>query len=280
MQWYRDTFSSFTPSASIAYRWTDDAMTYVSYAEGFKGGGWNSHFNAVLTPDQQAALQKFKQEEAQTIEVGAKFDLGGTVRLNLAVFTSDYKDMQVTYRGPRRHGVAPFLTNAGKASIDGAEAELTWAPTQRLAHRGQRRLSRCDDRQPRQHSARGAAAGTAGRQQAAVRAGVAGARRPRVHRACRQPRDSAARRCVVSGRDVLRCDEHARDRAAGRRDDGERAVQFSSDGGPWRVTLGVNNATDELYPIAGNSSLTTGSGYAEIAYARPREWFANFQYEF
>ena len=31
----------------IAYRWTEDAMTYVSYAEGFKGGGWNSHFNAA-----------------------------------------------------------------------------------------------------------------------------------------------------------------------------------------------------------------------------------------
>jgi iron complex outermembrane receptor protein len=57
-------------------------------------------------------------------------------------------------------------------------------------------------------------------------------------------------------------------------------VRIGSDGGPWRVTLGVNNATDELYPIAGNSSLTTGSGYAEIAYARPREWFANLQYEF
>ena len=57
-------------------------------------------------------------------------------------------------------------------------------------------------------------------------------------------------------------------------------VQFSGDGAPWRVTLGVNNTTDELYPVAGNSSLTTGSGYAQIAYARPREWFANFQYEF
>jgi len=54
----------------------------------------------------------------------------------------------------------------------------------------------------------------------------------------------------------------------------------SEGGGPWRVIMGVNNVTDELYPIAGNSSLTTGSGYAEIAYARPREWFANFQYEF
>jgi iron complex outermembrane recepter protein len=32
--------------------------------------------------------------------------------------------------------------------------------------------------------------------------------------------------------------------------------------------------------VAGNSSLTTGSGYAEIAYARPREYFATFKYDF
>ena len=50
--------------------------------------------------------------------------------------------------------------------------------------------------------------------------------------------------------------------------------------GPWRITLGVNNATDELYQIAGNSSLTTGSGYAETAYARPREFFASFKIDF
>ncbi|MBX5460949.1 MAG: TonB-dependent receptor [Steroidobacteraceae bacterium] len=56
LRWYRDTFSAFTPSASLSYRWSRQAMTYVSYAEGFKGGGWNSHFNSVLTPEQQAAL--------------------------------------------------------------------------------------------------------------------------------------------------------------------------------------------------------------------------------
>ena len=50
--------------------------------------------------------------------------------------------------------------------------------------------------------------------------------------------------------------------------------------GNWRVTIGVNNATDETYPIAGNSSLTTGSGYAEIAYARPREYFATINFDF
>ena len=50
--------------------------------------------------------------------------------------------------------------------------------------------------------------------------------------------------------------------------------------GNWRATLGINNATDETYPIAGNSSFTTGSGYAEIAYSRPREWFAMVSYDF
>jgi iron complex outermembrane receptor protein len=58
------------------------------------------------------------------------------------------------------------------------------------------------------------------------------------------------------------------------------SVKFGANGGPWNLRVGVNNATDEVYPIAGNSSLTTGSGYAEIAYARPREWFAQVEFEF
>ena len=48
----------------------------------------------------------------------------------------------------------------------------------------------------------------------------------------------------------------------------------------WRITAGVNNLTDETYQVAGNSSLSTGSGYAEVAYARPREWFVNVQFDF
>ena len=58
------------------------------------------------------------------------------------------------------------------------------------------------------------------------------------------------------------------------------SLVFRGHDSKWRFTAGVNNATDETYPVAGNSSLSTGSGYAEVAYARPREWFANFQYDF
>src|SRR6185295_4397588 len=106
------------------------AMTYLSYSQGFKGVGFHSHSNAVLTPSDQLALQEFKPEKAKSLELGFKLDLAdNTVRLNAAISTADYTDMQVTYRGPAPAGVAPFLTNAGKASIKGAEAELTWLPT-------------------------------------------------------------------------------------------------------------------------------------------------------
>jgi iron complex outermembrane recepter protein len=280
-QWYRDTFSSFTPSASIAYRWTDDAMTYVSYAEGFKGGGWNSHFNAVLTAEQQAALHRFEQEEAETIEVGAKLDLAATVRLNVAVFTSDYTDMQVTYRGPAPAGVAPFLTNAGKASIDGAEAELTWAPTSDWRIEGS--IGYLDaqidslDNIPLAVLPPGLLEGNALPFAPEWQGHIGLAYTAHVGSLAIQPRVDASYQAetffdAANTVEIAQLDDVTTVNAQ---------VQISSDGGgPWRVTLGVNNATDELYPIAGNSSLTTGSGYAEIAYARPREWFANFQYEF
>jgi iron complex outermembrane receptor protein len=54
------------------------------------------------------------------------------------------------------------------------------------------------------------------------------------------------------------------------------SLGYGPAGASWLVTVGVNNASDELYPSGGNSSLTTGSGYAEIAYARPREYFVSF----
>jgi iron complex outermembrane receptor protein len=58
------------------------------------------------------------------------------------------------------------------------------------------------------------------------------------------------------------------------------ALVLGQESAPWQVTLGVNNVTDKLYRVAGNSSLSTGSGYAEVAYARPREYFGKISYSF
>jgi iron complex outermembrane receptor protein len=281
VRWYRDTFSSFTPSGSLSFRWNDAAMSYVSYSEGFKGGGWNSHFNSVLTAEQQSALHEFDPEQARTVELGTKLDLARrTVRLNVAVFSSDYEDMQLTYRGPAPNGVAPFITNAGKTSIDGAEAELTWAPVAPLLVDAS--VGFLD-----------ATIDELGNIPFAVLPPdlVEGNRLPfapewtyhlglqyTAHAGALEivPRVDASYQAETFF-DASNTREIAQDDAV---TTVNASVQVRGAGAKWRIIAGVNNATDETYPIAGNSSLSTGSGYAEIAYARPREWFASFQYDF
>ena len=281
LRWYRDTFSAFTPSASVNYRWNKEAMTYVSYSQGFKGGGWNSHFNSVLTPAQQSALQEFKPEKANSLEVGAKLDLlGNTLRVNLAAFDSRYTDMQITYRGPAPAGVAPFLTNAGKATIKGAEGEVIWAPTRdwnidaSIGH-----LESSIDRlgiTPLAVIPPGLQAGNqlpfAPRWQGHV--GIAYTARAFSLRST--PRLDASYQSATFF-DATNTPEIAQ---LGGYTVLNASLTIAPEVGPWRLLFGVNNVTDKIYAVAGNSSLSTGSGYAEIAYARPREYFGTLTYEF
>ncbi len=277
VQWYEDDFTDFTPSASLSWRWSEQAMLYASYAKGFKGGGWNSHINSPQTQEVLDAVHRFNQEEATTYEVGAKFDLlENTLRLNAAVFTSDYTDLQITYRVV----AAPYLANAGKASIDGAELELTWVPTADFIVEGS--VGYLDasidelDINPVASPPPGLAAGNdlpfAPDWQANLGAGYtfrAGALEltPRVDATYQSRTFFDAQNTV----EIAQLDSYTVLNAS---------FGIAPDEGNWRIVAGINNATDELYAIAGNSSLTTGSGYAEIAYARPRTYFAHFSYDF
>ena len=48
------------------------------------------------------------------------------------------------------------------------------------------------------------------------------------------------------------------------------SLTLASEDSKWRFVLSGSNLTDELYPVAGTSSLTTASGYSEIINSRPR----------
>jgi iron complex outermembrane recepter protein len=202
------------------------------------------------------------------------------LRLNGAVFTGDYTDMQVTYRGPAPAGVAPFLTNAGSASIDGAELELTWAPTLDLTLEAS--LGYLDatiedlDNIPLAVLPPGLLEGNV-LPFAPEWQGHFG-----VSYDIRAGRFAITPRVDVSYQDATFFDATNSVEIAQLDDTTivNASVALGPDGGAWRVTLGVNNASDETYPIAGNSSFTTGSGYAEIAYSRPREFFATMSYDF
>ena len=92
-------------------------MTYLSWSEGFKSGGFNQRYNAA--PPGNAPIS-FGAETAESFELGLKLDPTDTLRINIAAFSTDYDDIQMTYR----LGVVPLLFNAGVASIDGGEIEL------------------------------------------------------------------------------------------------------------------------------------------------------------
>lgn len=275
---YEETFSATTVSGSLSYRVSDSTMVYGSYSEGFKGGGWNSTFNFTTTPSDLEAGHMFDQEEVQTFELGLKSDVTDTLRLNAAVFSSDYTDLQFTYRV----FIAPWFFNAGKASIDGAELELTWLPSdQWIVEGGIGVLNSSIDQAadivvPGRPINSGVDVGNqlpfAPDLQANLGIGYSmntGSMeiRPRVD---------------LSYSDKVYFD--ASNTSAIAQLDSYSVVDlsltFEKNDSNWRAVIGVNNATDEEYRVSGNSSLGSGSGYSEVAYARPRVIFGQLTYEF
>ncbi|WP_332034550.1 TonB-dependent receptor [Microbulbifer sp.] len=120
-----DSWSDLSGRLVLDYRWNDDVMTFVSLADGFKAGGFNS-FSAAPGID-----PSFDQESVTNLEIGMKSSLfDNAVRFNASVFAYDYKNLQqLDLVG------APipnyYLRNAD-AEGRGAEFEVQWAATDNL----------------------------------------------------------------------------------------------------------------------------------------------------
>jgi len=105
-----------TYDVKVIWQPTDDLMTYAKFATGYRAGGIGF----------RAGDASFGPEEIDSFELGLKseFELGGIpIRSNLAVFHNEYQDFQVSMvlANPTRQTVV----NAGDATIDGFEAEIT-----------------------------------------------------------------------------------------------------------------------------------------------------------
>ena len=74
---------------SVDYQVSDHSMMYLSASKGFKSGGFNGRANGA------ADVSSFKPETVWTYELGGKsMLLDNRMRLNYALFTSDYEDFQ------------------------------------------------------------------------------------------------------------------------------------------------------------------------------------------
>ena len=114
-----------TGTVKLAYRWNTDVMTYASWADGYKAGGFNLARVVDPTPTNPFAPNfntEFAEETVNSYEVGIKSTLAQkTVRLNLSVFDQQYKNFQLnTYNGYEFIvATLPRVTTAG-AEIDSA----------------------------------------------------------------------------------------------------------------------------------------------------------------
>jgi iron complex outermembrane receptor protein len=115
------SFNKLTWRVALDHQFTPDILGYVSYNRGIKSGG----FNMI-----NAGTPGYSPEVLDAFEAGLKMDLAGrTVRLNLAGYYYDYKDIQVfNITG----GGAVLTTNAAAARLWGFDVDFAWRPTNQL----------------------------------------------------------------------------------------------------------------------------------------------------
>ena len=130
---FKDSFSDYSYLASLDWTIQPGILVYARTARGFKGGGQN--LRGTGTADSFAA---FAPEVVTDYEVGAKADfLDRRLRLNVALFQANYSDIQRTIVQASPGGaIVSLVTNAARARIRGAEAEITAVPVDGLTLSG------------------------------------------------------------------------------------------------------------------------------------------------
>lgn len=112
----RGNWAAWTPKVSVDYSPFDDTLLYASVSRGFRSGGFNI-----------GGLQgtAFAPEVVWSYEAGFKHQFfDNRYALNMAVFQSDYSDLQVF----QIRNLLATVDNAASATIRGAEVEFIALP--------------------------------------------------------------------------------------------------------------------------------------------------------
>jgi len=117
-------------TVKLAYRFNEDVMAYLSFADGYKAGGFNlARVTNPFAPTFLGTLQpvldtSFPKETVDSYELGIKTTLADhTVRLDAAVFDQKYKDFQLnTFTG-----ILFVVSSVPHVDSKGAEFNVAWA---------------------------------------------------------------------------------------------------------------------------------------------------------
>jgi iron complex outermembrane recepter protein len=120
-----ESWSEFTPKATLQFQATDDVMLYGSWSNGFKSGGFNG-----LAANRSAAVTPFEPETVTSYELGMKADLlDKRLRLNASAFFMDYVDLQNFFIAT---GTNQVVTATADAEMKGVEVEVFATPLEGL----------------------------------------------------------------------------------------------------------------------------------------------------
>jgi len=274
--------TEFTPSITLGYKVNDTTYGYAKYSQGFKAGGFTLRGFPPVIPgvtttetDPNVLIPGFGPETAEVLEVGLKTEFfNNRVRLNMALFQTDYEDLQLTANA----GVSafvPVLINAGDADITGFEAEAIILPSDWL--RLDFSLGILDSEYTR------------------ISEEAQGSGITLQNVLPNAPDTTATFGATIdfynsdAGRLFLRTDVSYKDSQFKEVNNNpalfqdsysiiNAALTYQAADEKWQATLGATNLGDEVYIISGVAN--AGLGYVQGTASRPREWYVSLKYNF
>ena len=121
-----EDFDKFTGRLGIEWQASDAILAYATFSQGYKSGTYDAGANAI------AITNVLGEEENDTLELGAKAEIFGNLRLNTAVYLQETSNLAV---GQILANGVVQQSNVGEVRIYGLEVEATWAPTDRFVGR-------------------------------------------------------------------------------------------------------------------------------------------------
>ena len=116
----------FDPLVRLRWDATDDIMTYLSYTEGYKSGGFNASSDTAKPDGSPGPGTEFEDEEAKAWELGVKASFwDNRARLSTTLFYTEVDNLQVTTFS----GTNFLVSNAAKLTSQGVEMEAQFAAT-------------------------------------------------------------------------------------------------------------------------------------------------------
>lgn len=275
----RKEFSNFSPKVGVQLHPSDDVMIYGSYSQGYKTGGWTTR----LTNPQGNVAPDFDEEKAKTWEVGIKSTLlDRKLQINLAAFTTDYRDVQLN----QQVGTSPTIDNAGTARIRGIELELVAAPVRGFTVNASVGYLDANFTALSASVSRPDVAGPI----PGLRLGaLVGGQLPKtaewsINLSPRYELELAGGGSVVLLADWTHKSPVWNDVARYlplRRpatDLINASITYREPGEHWDLTLGATNLTDQRYLVSGGANDAAGVYFG--SYNRPREWYARVGFKF